>query len=331
MKCARALDLFSSFVENAIEPPLRVAFEQHLAECPECRADYERFNAAVMMLEEMPMVETPSGFHAAVMSRVEQARRAPRPVRWWHLDWERVFTVRVPARAVALGMAVLLLMVMVVQLTPVTSVVANFFGVPQAGMKNTIGVNDQEAPKPSQPVSNMAGSGLSISVSVGNAAGSQAPYTLRLETKSSEAIAFSVFKAAGEASGELESSGYVARSQPSVVPVYAQSEGRPVVARVEWQYKGRKYSEFAFLPSTFALEALVKSFSLSDASVYQVLSTVSETYGIVILASGDMAKRIGYAGVESQMPSDALYNVVRSTGLKWHAVGQSVYMIEPGP
>ncbi|MCL5103138.1 MAG: zf-HC2 domain-containing protein [Armatimonadetes bacterium] len=331
MKCARALDLFSSYAENAIEPPLRVVFEQHLAECSECRAEYEKFNATVMMLEEMPMVGTPAGFHAAVMARVEQARRAtPSPVRWWHLDWERVFTVRVPARAVALGMAVLLLMVLVVQLTPVTSVVANFFGVPQPGMKNTIGTGDQ-APKPYSAVSNWAVSGLSINVGVGTAAGSQTSYTLRLETKSSEAIAFSVSMVTGEASGELESSGYVARSQPAVVPVYVDRAGRPAVARVDWQYKDRKYSEFVFLPSTFAAEALVKSFSLSDASVFRVLSTISETYGIVILATGDMTKRIGYAGVENQMPSDALYNAVRSTGLKWHAVGQSVYMVEPGP
>ena len=59
MKCLNAQELFSSYLENEMDAELRTAFEQHLATCPLCEARYDRFHATVMLLEEMPEIETP--------------------------------------------------------------------------------------------------------------------------------------------------------------------------------------------------------------------------------------------------------------------------------
>ncbi len=102
MRCARVRDLFSSYLENEMDVPTSVQFEKHLAECNKCQADYDRFTAAVMVLDEVKEVDPPAGLHAAVMAGVEKTRRAvPSPVRWWQIDWQHVFTLRVPARAAA--------------------------------------------------------------------------------------------------------------------------------------------------------------------------------------------------------------------------------------
>src|SRR5665647_1122912 len=125
MKCARAQELFSGYLEKTIQPPMGVAFEQHLAECAHCKAEYNRFHATTVVLDELPEVEPPPDMHAVIMARIERARReAPGKVRWLHFDWQSVFTVRVPARALAMGGAMLLVLAMLVQLTPLHTTVS---------------------------------------------------------------------------------------------------------------------------------------------------------------------------------------------------------------
>ena len=67
MKCGKAQELFSSYLEKTIQPPLGVAFEQHLAECARCKAAYDRFHATTIVLDELPMVQPPPDLHAIVM------------------------------------------------------------------------------------------------------------------------------------------------------------------------------------------------------------------------------------------------------------------------
>ncbi len=109
MKCGKAQELFSSYLEKTIQPPMGVVFEQHLEECAECKAAYDRFHATTVVLDELPMVEPPADMRAAVMARIEENRRqAPARVKWLHFDWQSVFTLRVPAKALAMGAATLL-------------------------------------------------------------------------------------------------------------------------------------------------------------------------------------------------------------------------------
>lgn len=336
MKCARVQELFSSYAENAMEPPLRVAFEQHLAECQSCRARYENFNATLMMLEEMPEIEVPAGFHAAVMARVEQSTPSvARPVRWWHLDWQRVFTVRVPARALAAGVAALLVAGLVVQLTPLNSVTANLL-FPQREVTSPAGV-DPGAPKIGTIDQNsicldVAESGLSVCVdtsSVGAVAGS---YSLRFEAQGDSPVKFEVYLMPANATsqdteGTLFYSGFVQSKQDATVGV---ASGQTAVARVSWERDGKSYRQFVFMPSRFSAVAATRSITVDSGSVYSALRQVAEAYGVVVLASGDLNARSSYRGGVDHTPADALYGVVQGTGLAWDGAGTSIYVVKPG-
>jgi len=334
MKCARAINLFSSYAENAMEPPLRAAFEQHLAECGECKAAYRKFNATLMMLEEMPEAQVPAGFHTAVMARIEQNRQTnPHPVRWWHLDWQTVFTVRVPARALALGLAVLLLMVLLVRLTPVTSIMAGFF----FPSRHVVVQPDPNLPKLPSGAPNgsyvISQPGLTICVDTSAIGTSTDSYALLLSAKGDSATGYEVYLMPQAAtSPDVQArpyhKGFVQAKQPDAVG--GLGAGENTVARVDWRSGGRSYTEYVFLPSHFSSEAADRMIVIENTSVYGALRQISETYGVVILASGDLNKTVLHAGGRSLNTQDAIFGVVTATGLKWSGKGPGVYVVEPG-
>ncbi len=329
MKCTRIQDLFSSHLENAMEPPLRVAFEQHLDECPECKASYEKFNAAILMLEEMQELDVPEGFHAAVMARVEQSRRVvAHPVRWWRLDWQRVFTVRVPARALAMGLSAVLLGALVVQFTPLHSITANIIA-PSRQSGSGISENSLDSTKPPTRHWSVNDSSMSIIVDVSEVGSAQNAYSLQFKSKSNKAIKFDVFLMPADAkSADVSNSsfysGYVESKQGAVVSIDA---GKTV--RIDWQQDGRAYREFVFMPSWLSAAADSKSLPLIDASVYDALKMVSELYGVVVLASGDLSKNVSLAAGVSQRPEDVLYDIARGAGLKYGGIAHSIYKVQP--
>ncbi|MCE5200175.1 MAG: zf-HC2 domain-containing protein [Armatimonadota bacterium] len=331
MNCAKAQDMFSAYLENVMEPSQRVAFEQHLATCPSCKASYEKFNAALMMLEEMPQVEPPADFHASVMARVERERRVePSKVRWWNLDWQHVFTIRVPARAVAMGFAVLLLMVMAVQFTPIGHSI-NAVVFPGRTVGNPVGDDDSsDAPKAGVLNSgcDLAKSGLCINVS--NDSSGKA-YTLRLSSKDGNPVDYSVYTRTGTSAKNGVANGFVSRGQQASVTIDVAHDRQTVVTELKWHYRGRSYDRLAFLPPTFDADASAKKIDMSfnKTTVYQALDQVSRSYGIVILASGNLNRTIKFGGVDDGNATDAIYAVADKANMTWQALAASVYEMEP--
>ena len=323
MKCARAQDLFSNYLESAMDGPLCMAFEQHLAECPRCKAAYDRFHAAVMMLEEMPEAEPPADFHAAVMARVQRARlTTPAPVKWWRIDWQHVFTVRVPARAAAMGLAVLLVMVMAVQLTPLQSVVGNLIGISHKSSREPISVGGDLANRwtPSGvPV--VDDRGLSFDVRPG----ARGTYDLRIGTESESPLAFKI------RAGNKSFAGVVADSQDSVVRLAVPQGSDPLIAEVSWRHGNRANTELVFLPAEFVRSSGGKrlSITMQNTSVREVLSRVSREYGVVLLASGDLEKKLTCAVAMDRNPREALYDCLQEARMTSRALADSVYVVKP--
>lgn len=334
MKCIKAQDLFSAYMENTMDTPLRVLFEQHLAQCPQCKADYEKFHASVMMLEELPEVDVPQGFHAAVMARVEKERiRAPRSVRWWNLDWQRVFTIRVPVRAAAAGFAALLMMVMILRLTPATTVVADWLGVPRA-VNQSVGT-DVTGPKITQakPGYDMAKSGLSISVKPY----ADGVYQLQLAARQKKSVCFCIYMMPDSLSTDNDQvsiwqTAYVRQGERSTTRIDANGSEGVKVVKVAWSYNQRDYKEYMFLPTRFDPDASAKSMQLSfdKMSIYEALKLISSSYGVVVMAKGDLNNKISYAGVNDGAPEDALYRSVMQANMTWQAVDSSIYLVKPG-
>lgn len=324
MRCTRAQSLFSSYLENSIDNSLRIVFEEHLAACPRCKAAYDRFHAAVLMLEEMPEVEPPPDLHANVMMHVQRARQsAPKPVRWWQIDWQHVFTIRVPARAAAIGLAVLLLVVTAFQLTPLNTTVANIFGIRQSSSNDTsIGIGE-ELVNPWRPWDSQTKKDSGLLISVRHVSGNN--YDLRLSTDWEKPVSFAIN------AGDKSYNGVVAKNQDAGIRLSPSRDTGLMIAKVLWHRENMPKVEYVLLPARFneysSRERL--TITLQNTTIREVLSQIAKAYGIVLLVSGDLNKTIAYAAAKDANPSEALYGCLGSVGMSSKALANSIYVVEP--
>ncbi len=321
MKCTKAQSLFSSYLENN---PLRILFEEHLLSCPHCKAAYERFHATVLMLEEMPEVDPPSDLHARVMMYVRQAKQtAPKPVRWWQIDWQHVFTIRVPARAAAIGLAALLLVAAAFQLMPINTTVANIFGIRQSSPHDrSVGIGG-ELVNPWRPWDAQAEKDSGLSISVRHVSGTT--YDLRLSTDWEEPVSFTV-----SANNKIYN-GVVTKNQDAEIRLSPSRNSGLMVTKVLWHRGNKPQVEYLFLPAKFNEDSSRErlTITLKNTTVREVLSRISEAYGIVLLVSGDLNKTVVYASAEEANPSEALYDCLGSIGMSSRALANSIYVVEP--
>lgn len=347
MKCAKAQELFSGYLEKTIQPPMGVAFEQHLAECAQCKADYERFHATTVVLDELPAVEVPPDMHAAIMARIEQARReAPGRVKWLHIDWQSVFTLRLPAKALAMGGAMLLVLVMLMQLTPLHTITASILGGQRASQ---VKIDDEGfAPRPlpygvkgesGEKLANMNG-GLSIGVSVDSKSDSSTAYTMRLGSRSESALPVQVFLLTDGALSDgigsqdmtkpLYAGTVAGKSSAAVTMVITRScaSRSAKVAMVTWKSEGSSYSEFVFLPSSFGSVAKSAGLSASEVGVCDILSRLSADFGAVILAPGDLASKTASVTIGTASGDGAVSEAMKQIGLGWQSLGASMFEVK---
>ncbi len=320
MKCGKIRELFSSYLESAMDGRQSAEFEEHLAGCADCRAAYERVNATVMMLEEIPEVEPPADFHATVMARVQEARRAaPQPVRWWAIDWQRVFTIRVPARAAALGIAAVLLAAMVVQFTPLGGTVANLFGIAKQGPQQQV-IGDQDNPRQWGPWTPKpkTQAGLQIIIRMEDAN----TYAIALGAASNDAIAYTL---------SVDGDSYsrtVKANEKWVVTMPAPKSG-VTVAKVVWRFQDLNREAQVFLPAEISRKEMPRSLSVEETNVQDLLQRLAQEYGIAIIASGYLQVKVPGGQIKDSSAGDALYYFLEGSGMRMTALSQSVYAVEP--
>ncbi len=321
MRCGSVRDLFSRYLENAMDGNMTARFDEHLAGCESCRRALERFSATVAMLDSIPEVDPPADFHASVMAQVERARRTvPAPVKWWTVDWQHVFTIRVPARAAAVGFAVLLMFALAVQLfPPLRTGIAGLFWAqePPSAPIADVDENAPKAPLPWNPKT--SDRGLQISI----AADMPGEYSVMLGTSSKEPVRFQI-----EVAG-TKYSGFAAAERVATIKVPAPPVGSVAVVHVAWSIREWGRYQSVFLPAKLERHSSPKSFALENVTVRDVLRTVCWQYGVAIIASGDLGKSVPYAQVDHATPSEALYESLNKVGMKWRGIASSVYAIEP--
>lgn len=348
MKCARAQELFSSYLEKTIQPPMGVAFEQHLAECSQCRMAYDRFHATALALDELPMVEPPQDMRALVMARVEQARReSPRRVKWLRFDWQSVFTLRVPARALVMGAALLMVCAMLVQLTPLHSITANLIGGQRAtnSLPNEQGIAPRPLPSGFKTYADVryadVGDGIFIGIKVVSNSTSSTIYTMRVGTHGESTLPVQVYVLPeGAVAGDFRSMGLgnarydgtVAKNreaEKTFEVTQSSDEAVAKVALVIWKSNGRSYSEFVFMPSALGRVTETGRLSVSGVRSCDLLGRISSDYGTVIIAPGDtVSKTVDVSIDESSSAYVAMTKVAGQTGLKLKPLGSSIYEVE---
>ena len=107
MTCAEIREQFSARADDALSAPERAALEGHLATCPECRREWQRFAATVGLLRAVEPARAPAGF-------VDRVLAGARPQPWYRrlargllVPWPVKLPLEAAALVMVAGLAVL--------------------------------------------------------------------------------------------------------------------------------------------------------------------------------------------------------------------------------
>ena len=71
MKCQRAQQKFSQYLDSALEPGEQADLDAHLVECAKCRRELQAWQRTVAALRSLPRHSAPAGFGRRLMERFE--------------------------------------------------------------------------------------------------------------------------------------------------------------------------------------------------------------------------------------------------------------------
>jgi hypothetical protein len=314
MKCDTAQQVFSDYLEETIERPLALTFEHHLSQCDECQRAYGDFRSTWRVLESFPVMEAPSGFRESLISRVQaqqDAKSQAADVRRFSL--RSVFGARVPIRAFAWAMSVLILAVLLVNVSP---------GVFQSTLTGPLGGSYPLAGSWVMP----AGPGMEVGV--------------RTQEVGTEADVYQIVFKPSSGAGQVEAricsiesgkelcKAQVFSGREMVVPVLVkQPQARPTGVDVTWSYNGRSYSRYIFLPRSLAVSEL-PYFRSWKGDVHGALSQIASGYGVVVSADAGLEGSVGLSG-RYENAKAALDQVADELGLQVRKEGSRAYRVEP--
>lgn len=338
MKCEKAQELFSDHVEGALERPMAVTFDRHLAECPSCELDYSLFRATYQMLETLPEIEPPSGFACDVVMKVRLQREASlRTRRWWQSPWSEGFAFRMPAKVFA-GASALIFLTMLLMHAPITDVVTAWF---LPARSESVKVDSPVQWQASRPAMAWLYSGLSFELDPSSTGEGRSLFRLLLKPKDTTGKHVHVYlmnrgqvrfddKSIDRASlvweGDVRESG-------QVIPFILGGTGTEqevLTALIVWEHRQRKFIEAVFVPTQISATGATTNGSvrISNAEVYTALQEISAAFGAVILVNADINAVVGSVDVENGTVDDALYKLSTDVGLRWRPLGAQVYQLE---
>ena len=108
MTCAECREAFSARVDDALSADARAALEQHLAGCPECRREWQRFAATVDLLHVVPPERAPAGFVDRVLAAARPQPWYRRALRGLFVPWPIKLSLEAAALVLVAGLAVMI-------------------------------------------------------------------------------------------------------------------------------------------------------------------------------------------------------------------------------
>jgi len=336
MKCQKVRNLFSGYLERTLPGDVRSVVEQHFADCEQCRDLFHVFSSAVSLMERAPELEPPAGLRSAVMAHIDEIRQArPRRVKWWQIDWEKVFTIRVSARSAVIGLALCFAAVLAAQLSPYHSVTAGFFPRSKTTEimwgQNTGGVRIAGPWSPTMESETLSSSGLNVLI-VPDGSVSVSSYSVVLSISGKELTDCSVYLlgADGNERDTVFSGKFSDERQKSVVKIQADPGEAPTLAQIRWEIGGRRHTQLLVLPAHFNQpKTMGADVWKGKMMVRDVLRLISERFGVVFQASGNLDQNVALSMVEPQTTNEALYNSLLRANFKWDVTGSKVYRVEP--
>ncbi|MDD5680741.1 MAG: zf-HC2 domain-containing protein [Candidatus Omnitrophica bacterium] len=122
MKCSKAKELLSEYIDGALDPGTRTLFEEHIAACRDCREELAFFKTCMKEIGSMEKVKPPADFLDKVHDRLDRTSEFERIM-------QKVFTpVRTKVSFETAGILAALLLLVVV-----TTTVLNIYSSRKAG------------------------------------------------------------------------------------------------------------------------------------------------------------------------------------------------------
>ncbi|MDO8589172.1 MAG: hypothetical protein Q7T82_19270 [Armatimonadota bacterium] len=312
MKCETAQQVFSDYLEEIIEKPLALTFERHLSQCEECRRAYGDFRSTWRALGSFPVVETPLGFRERVLARVQtQQETRPQEGTIRRLSLRSVFGARVPTRAFAWALSVLIFAVLLVKVSP---------GVFQSTLTGPLG-GSWLMP---------AGPGMEVGVRT------------QVPVLGTDADAYQIILKPTIGAGQIEArlcrlengkqfcktQVFSGRETVALVLVEQPQAKSPGVV-VSWTYSGGNFSKVIFLPRSQSVSE-PPYLRMRNGPVDDALRAIASGYGAVISADAGLEGSVTLSG-KFESAKVALDAVADQLDLEVRKEGPRGYRLERKP
>ncbi len=365
MKCERARELYSEYLEGSIDYALTATVRSHVDQCDGCKSELASFQRTWGLIGTLPEVEPPSSFrHDVVMraARMQHEQRKSEKQGFLGVKWDQVFGRLIPARAVAVACAGAILAAILLNLP---AEVMTFFdrgseGVQVSGeLRQPVSIQASPLNAKKADWLNRIGNynALWVSVESTDISEGSSYYDLVLRINN-EALATGVTNRipaqvyilpAGVYRLEPGSqrkpvwSGNVLGDKPLplVVPGICNAQGEPVpiTLLVTYQFRKMQFAKIVFIPSrdtkvrpTDALGlASEASTTVRDRSLFGVLQAISQEYDKTIIANGSLDKKPAVFDISGRDVEQALHKVLRSepVHLDWAFIDEAIYVDRP--
>jgi hypothetical protein len=119
MECQKVRDRFSSLLEGELNPSEEKAVREHLASCPECQKDFEKFEKTVRLLQSIEEAEVPDGFLSEIHKKIEAQKQMGLKAGKVRPGWfNTLVQLKLPVQAVAM-VAIVFLVLYLTKMMPV--------------------------------------------------------------------------------------------------------------------------------------------------------------------------------------------------------------------
>ena len=361
MKCERAKELFSEYLEGSIDYALTTTVRAHIDQCNDCRSDLKAFRGAWDMIGALPEIAPPSDFRHDVVMRAARMQHETRKVDkqgFLGVTWDYVFGRLLPARALAVACAGAILAMVLLNVPQ--SVFHGIVGTDRDAIvqKGRVPGTDEIQASPFDSGSKedwqsrtRIGNALWVSVTSTEFCEGNSYYELNMNINNkalvrdvTNRIPAQVYVLPAGTYG-LEPgqrkpmwSGNVLGDSPVqlTVPGISNSQGEPVPITLLITYQLRKmhFSKVVFIPnkdsrpSSDAL-GLSSGLAVGERNLYAVLQAISQDYSRVIIANGSMNRTPAVVDIGSDREDDTLRKVLKPIGLDWASIDKAVYVDRP--
>lgn len=352
MKCERARELFSDYLEGGIDYALTETVRGHLDQCTACKHDFEGLKRTWVAMGALPEVEPPVDFRHNVIMQVarmqhEQTKDPRKAVR---SGWSSLLQWLSPARAAAVAAGVLVVGAMAFRIIPITS-----SGGFSAGLAGSIGRSTESTSRNGAPVPTALDDRKSewqnrkllrntiwTQVQPGHDSSGATVYRVALSINNNALVSEDVvgrvptevrlvpngrFSMDGADAFPLVWRGAITLDQPVQVPVITDrgdAPGEPLKLLAEWRVRRRQFAQLIILPSTKI--STVSTSVDTSGQLYPTLEMISRDYRVPVIVNAQLKDTSASPVPGDGVLGDELRKCLQSTRLDWIFADSAVYV-----